>query len=128
MNANVDQPGTYTAAVTIGENTPYTVNPVDVKMNVTPPTTWSKLLGTVTGVSTSGVTAPLPGATVEVDSWAPEYTFITDKDGNYAYWLDRRNNPLTLIAAKDGYKPQTRTTKLVAGTPVTENFALKATK
>jgi subtilisin family serine protease len=128
MNANVDQPGTYTAAVTIGENTPYTVNPVDVKMNVTPPTTWSKLLGTVTGVSTSGVTAPLPGATVEVDSWASSYTFITDKDGNYAYWLDRRNNPLTLIAAKDGYKPQTRTTKLIAGTPVTENFALKAIK
>ncbi|MEU0095147.1 S8 family serine peptidase [Kribbella sp. NPDC006257] len=128
MNANVDQPGTYTAAVTIGENTPYTVNPVDVKMNVTPPTTWSKLLGTVTGVSTSGVTAPLPGATVEVDSWASSYTFITDKNGNYAYWLDRRNNPLTLIAAKDGYKPQTRTTKLIAGTPVTENFALKAIK
>ncbi|QNE17719.1 S8 family serine peptidase [Kribbella qitaiheensis] len=128
LSATVDQPGTYTATVTIGENTPYTVNPVDVKMNVTPPTTWSKLLGTVTGVSISGVTAPLPGATVEVDSWASSYTFITDKDGNYAYWLDRRNNPLTLIAAKDGYKPQTRTTKLVAGTPVIENFALKATK
>ncbi|WUJ71395.1 S8 family serine peptidase [Kribbella soli] len=128
LTANVDQPGAYTGAVTIGENTPYNVAAVGVTMNVTPPNTWSKLLGTVTGVSSSGATAALPGAIVEVDSWAQSYTFITDKDGQYAYWLDRRNNPLTLIAAKDGYKPQTRTTKLVAGTPVTENFALKSIK
>ena len=104
------------------------MDPVDVKLTVTPPTTWSKLAGTVTGVATSGTTAPLPGATVQVDSWAQEYTFITDKDGNYAYWLDRRNNPLTLIAAKDGYKPQTRSTKLINGETVVEDFALKATK
>ncbi|WP_432878679.1 S8 family serine peptidase [Kribbella sp. CA-245084] len=128
LTANVDQPGAYSGAVTIGENTPYNVAAVGVTMNVTPPNTWSKLLGTVTGVSSSGATAALPGAIVEVDSWAQSYTFITDKDGQYAYWLDRRNNPLTLIAAKDGYKPQTRTTKLVAGTPVTENFALKSIK
>ncbi|MEV8378067.1 S8 family serine peptidase [Kribbella sp. NPDC056861] len=128
LDATVDQPGTYTASVTIGENTPYSVDPVDVKLTVTPPTTWSKLAGTVTGVAVSGTTAPLPGATVQVDSWAQSYTFITDKDGNYAYWLDRRNNPLTLIAAKDGYKPQTRSTKLVNGQTVVENFALKATK
>jgi subtilisin family serine protease len=128
LTASVDQPGTYTGAVTIGENTPYSVAAVDVTMNVTPPNTWSKLQGTVTGVSSSGTTAPLPGAIVEVDSWAQSYTFVTDKDGKYAYWLDRRNNPLTLIAAKDGYKPQTRTAKLVAGTPVTADFALKSIK
>jgi hypothetical protein len=126
LTASVDQPGTYSGSVTIGENTPYQVASVAVTMNVTPPTTWSKLLGTVTGVSSTGVSAPLPGATVQVDSWAQSYTFITDKDGNYAYWLDRRNNPLTLIAAKDGYKPQTRTTRLVAGEPVIEDFALKS--
>ncbi|MEV0797364.1 S8 family serine peptidase [Kribbella sp. NPDC050281] len=128
LDANVDQPGTYSGQVTIGENTPYSVPAVDVTMNVTPPNTWSKLQGTVTGVSSSGASAPLPGAIVQVDSWAQSYTFITDKDGNYAYWLDRRNNPLTLIAAKDGYKPQTRTTRLLAGEPVTEDFALKSIK
>ncbi|MFI6830439.1 S8 family serine peptidase [Kribbella sp. NPDC050241] len=128
LDANVDQPGTYSGQVTIGENTPYSVPAVDVTMNVTPPTTWSKLQGTVTGVSSSGASAPLPGAIVEVDSWAQSYTFITDKDGNYAYWLDRRNNPLTLIAAKDGYKPQTRTARLLAGEPITEDFALKSIK
>jgi subtilisin family serine protease len=126
LTASVDQPGTYSGSVTIGENTPYQVAPVAVTMNVTPPTTWSKLQGTVTGVSSTGVTAPLPGAIVQVDSWAQSYTFITDDDGKYAYWLDRRNNPLTLIAAKDGYKPQTRQTRLVAGEPVTEDFALKS--
>ncbi|TCM40949.1 subtilisin family serine protease [Kribbella sp. VKM Ac-2568] len=128
LSANVDQPGTYTGSVTVGENTPYAVNPVDVKMNVTPPNTWSKLMGTVTGVATSGATAPLPGAIVQVDSWAQSYTFITESDGTYAYWLDRRNNPLTLIAAKDGYKPQTRVTRLVAGEPAVEDFALKSIK
>ncbi|WBQ07495.1 S8 family serine peptidase [Kribbella sp. CA-293567] len=128
LNAAVDQPGTYSAAVTIGENTPYSVDPVDVKLTVTPPTAWSKLAGTVTGVSTSGTTAPLAGATVQVDSWSQSYTFITDKDGGYAYWLDRRNNPLTLIAAKDGYRPQTRSTRLINGETVVEDFALKATK
>ncbi|MEU4395705.1 S8 family serine peptidase [Kribbella sp. NPDC023855] len=128
LNAAVDQPGTYTGSVAIGENTPYSVAPVDVKLNVSPPTTWSKIMGTVTGVAVSGTTAPLPGATVEVDSWAQQYTFITDKNGGYAYWLDRRNNPLTLIAAKDGYRPQTRTSKLIAGEILVEDFALKATR
>jgi subtilisin family serine protease len=126
LSATVDQPGKYSGQVTIRENTPYSVTPVAVTMTVTPPTTWSKLMGTVTGVATSGTTAPLPGAIVQVDSWAQSYTFITDNAGQYAYWLDRRNNPLTLIAAKDGYKPQTRTTRLVAGEPVVEDFALKS--
>jgi hypothetical protein len=128
LTANVDQPGTYSGAVTIGENTPYTVAPVGGTMKLTPPTTWSKLQGTVTGVSSSGASAALPGAIVQVDSWAQSYTFITDKDGKYAYWLDRRNNPLTLIAAKDGYRPQTRTSRLVAGEILVEDFALKATR
>ncbi|WP_241996357.1 S8 family serine peptidase [Kribbella antiqua] len=128
LKANVDQPGTYSGSVTIGENTPYTVPAVGVTMNVTPPSTWSKLQGTVTGISSAGAEAALPGATVQVDSWAQSYTFITDKDGNYAYWLDIRNNPLTLIAAKDGYKPQTRSTELLPDEPVIEDFALKAVK
>ena len=39
-------------------------------------------------------------------------TFATDAEGKYAYWMDRRNNPLTMIVAKDGWKPQTRQTKI----------------
>ncbi|MEV4350612.1 S8 family serine peptidase [Actinoplanes sp. NPDC049596] len=125
LTAAVDQPGTYTGLVTIKENTPYAVAPVEVSLIASPPKTWAKLTGTVTGAScTGGSGTPLAGATVQVDSWATSLTFATDAQGRYAYWLDKRNNPLTLIAAKDGWKPQARTSKLDPATPKVENFAL----
>ncbi|MGC4806440.1 S8 family serine peptidase [Micromonospora sp. DT233] len=124
VSASVDQPGTYSGAVVIKENTPYTVPPVPVTMIAQPPTTWGKLMGTVTGTSCQGAKAPIAGAVVQVDSWASSLTFATDAKGQYAYWLDRRNNPLSLIVAKDGWKPQTRQTKVNASTPTVEDFAL----
>ncbi|WBB67587.1 S8 family serine peptidase [Micromonospora sp. WMMD812] len=124
MTANVDQPGTYSGLVTIKENTPYKVQPVTVTMNAQPPTTWGKLMGTVTGTSCQGASAPIPGAVVQVDSWANSWTYATDAEGKYAYWMDRRNNPMTMIVAKDGWKPQTRRTKINTRTPTVENFAL----
>lgn len=124
LTANVDQPGTYSGAVTIKENTPYAVPPVAVTMNVTPPKTWGKLLGTVTGTSCQGVSAPISGAVVQIDSWAMSWTFATDAQGKYAYWMDRRNNPLTMIVAKDGWKPQTRQTRINSTTPTVEDFGL----
>jgi hypothetical protein len=114
--------------VGIKENTPYTVAPVGVTMNVTPPVTWSKLMGTVTGTDSQGVTAPLAGAVVQVDSSVSSYTWATDKNGGYAYWMDRRNNPLTIVVAKDGWKPQTRTAKLTASQPTVEDFNLTPIK
>jgi subtilisin family serine protease/N-acetylneuraminic acid mutarotase len=128
LTANVDQPGTYSGTVSIGENTPYTVPPVQVSLEVQPPTTWGKLLGTVTGKGCDGVTAPIAGAVVQVDSWAMSWTFATDAQGKYAYWLDRRNNPLTLIVAKDGWKPQTRQTRINTSTPTVEDFTLSPIK
>ncbi|WFE39393.1 S8 family serine peptidase [Micromonospora sp. WMMD998] len=128
MTANVDQPGTYSATIAIKEDTPYTVAPVAVTMVAQPPKTWAKLSGTVSGTSCQGGTAPLPGATVQVDSWASSYTFTTDAEGKYAYWMDRRNNPLTLIVAKDGWKPQTRQTKINSATPTVEDFTLAPTR
>lgn len=124
MAANVDQPGAYTASVAIKENTPYTVSPVAVTMNVNPPKTWGKLMGTVTGTSCQGVSSPIAGAVVQIDSWAMSWTFATDAEGKYAYWMDRRNNPLTMIVAKDDWKPQTRRTRINTSTPTVEDFAL----
>ncbi|MFF5180232.1 S8 family serine peptidase [Micromonospora sp. NPDC000316] len=124
MTANVDQPGTYSGAVAIKENTPYSVAPVEVTMTATPPKTWGKLMGTVTGTSCQGATSPISGAVVQVDSWAMSFTFATDAAGKYAYWMDRRNNPLTMIVAKDGWKPQTRKAKIDTTTPTVENFGL----
>ncbi|MFE9959667.1 S8 family serine peptidase [Micromonospora sp. NPDC005299] len=124
MTANVDQPGTYSASVAIKENTPYTVPPVAVTMIAQPPTSWGKLMGTVSGRSCQGAVAPLPGTVVQVDSWAMSWTFATDADGKYAYWMDRRNNPLSIIVAKDGWKPQTRQTRINNTTPTVEDFTL----
>jgi subtilisin family serine protease len=128
MTADVDQPGTYKGSVSIGENTPYSVPAVDLTFEVQPPTTWGKLLGTVTGKGCDGATAPITGAVVQVDSWAMSWTFATDAQGKYAYWIDRRNNPLSLIVAKDGWKPQTRQTRINTSTPTVEDFTLSPIK
>ncbi len=96
-------------------------------MTVTPPKAWGKLLGTVTGRSCAGATAPLGGATVQVDSWAGSWTFSTESDGTYAYWFNAGANPLQLIAAKDGYAPQTRTVRLAKGKEVRADFTLRRT-
>ncbi|MFI5846054.1 S8 family serine peptidase [Catenuloplanes sp. NPDC051500] len=125
LSGNVEQPGVYTGAIGIKENTPYTVAPVSVTLTVQQPKTWGKLLGTVTGINCQGVSAPLAGATVQVDSWAMSFTFTTDAAGKYAYWLDNRNNPLTLIVAKDGWKPQTKTAKINTSTPTTVDWVLR---
>ncbi|MFE9689556.1 S8 family serine peptidase [Micromonospora sp. NPDC005806] len=123
MTANVDQPGTYSGSVTIKENTPYTVQPVAVTMIAQPPKSWGKLVGTVTATSCQGATAPLPGATVQFTSKALTWTFATDAQGRYAYWLDRKHNPLTIIVAKDGWQPQTRQTSITIA-PRVEDFTL----
>jgi hypothetical protein len=59
-----------------------------------------------------------------LDSWAASYTLTTEADGSYAIWIDKRNNPVTAIVAKDGFKPQTATIKVVAGATVTKNWVL----
>jgi hypothetical protein len=120
----VSQPGTYKAQLTFLTNTPYRVSPVDVTMNVTPPTTWGKITGTVVGVNCDGTTTPLAGATVQIDTWAAHYTLRTDANGTYALWLDNRNNPLTLIVAKDGWQPQTRQVRIKARQTTTADWKL----
>ncbi|GAB3186418.1 hypothetical protein GCM10027259_50500 [Micromonospora palomenae] len=124
MTANVDQPGAYSGLVSIKENTPYKVQPVAVTMNAQPPTTWGKLMGTVTGTSCQGASAPIAGAVVQVNAKAMSWTFATDTEGKYAYWLDRKHDPLKMIVAKDGWQPQTRQTRINTRTPTVENFAL----
>jgi N-acetylneuraminic acid mutarotase len=123
----VNQPGTYTAKLAVGSNTPYSYPAVDVTMVVTPPSTWGKITGTVTGVACHGGRAPIAGATVQINTWAGSFTLQTDANGVYALWLDVRNNPLTLIVAKDGWQPQTTTTTITRHNTTTVNFNLKPT-
>jgi N-acetylneuraminic acid mutarotase len=121
--AVVTQPGDYMAQLTVTTNTPYVVAPVPVTMTATPPRTWGKIAGTVRGAGCAG-TVPLPGATVQIDTWAAHYTLFTDANGNYGLWLDRRNNPLTLIVAKDGWAPQTKKVRITAGEVTTVDWTL----
>ena len=128
MNAaskSVSQPGTYTAGLAIEQNTPYQVPQVGISMKALPPVTWGEIAGKVTGLACHGPATPLAGATVQINSWAAGYTLKTGSDGSYALWLDVRNNPLQLIAAMDGWQPQTITTKITALKKTTVNFALK---
>lgn len=67
---------------------------------------------------------PLAGATVQIDTWAATYTLHTDADGAYGLWLDTRNNPLTVIAAQNGYQPAVKTVTIKAGKTVTTSFTL----
>jgi hypothetical protein len=128
MNAaskSVSQPGTYTAGLAIGQNTPYQVPQVGITMHAKPPVTWGEIAGKVTGLACHGPATPLAGATIQINSWAGSFTLKTGSDGSYALWLDVRNNPLQLIAAMDGWQPQTATVKITALKKTTVNFALK---
>jgi hypothetical protein len=124
-SADLTQPGTYAAKITVTTDTPYHVDPIQVTFTVNPPQTWGKVSGVVSGRPCTGSATPLAGATVEIDSWAADYTLTTDKDGKYALWLDKRSNPLTMIVAKDGWAPQTTTVRVTPGTPLVKNFTLK---
>ncbi|MFE7392724.1 carboxypeptidase regulatory-like domain-containing protein [Streptomyces sp. NPDC057582] len=129
FNANVaeiTQPGTFTAELTIGAKTPYgTIPSVPVALAVNPPKTWGKITGTVTGVDCTGTPAPLRGATVQITSKTASYTLKTDENGKYVLWLGVSNNPLTVIAAKDGWATQTRSVKVTKDMATTADFSLK---
>jgi hypothetical protein len=122
----VDQPGVYTGRITVANNSPYGAA-LDVTMTVNPPKEWGKLTGTVLGQRCDGTTVPLPGATIAIDSWANSYTLRTDVSGKYALWLDRRNNPLSVIAALDSWRPQAKTVRIRAGATTTLDFLLPTT-
>jgi hypothetical protein len=123
-DASVTQPGAYTAGLTISDDTPYKTSPVNVTMNVTPPKSWGKITGTVSGLACSHTTGPLQGATVQIDGAAANYTLKTDSKGQYAYWINTADNPLTVIAALDGWQPQTSRENIKAQRTISANFTL----
>jgi N-acetylneuraminic acid mutarotase len=123
-DASVTQPGAYTASLALDSDTPYPLTAVPVTMTVKPPSTWGKITGVVEYTDAGGALVPLAGATVQIDTWATHYTLHTDINGGYSLWLDYRNNPLTVIAAKDGYQPQVKTVKITKGATSTVKFVL----
>jgi len=95
-------------------------------MHVTPPKTWGKVTGTVTGVDCDGTSVPLAGASVQVVTSGASYPLVTDKDGRYERWLDTKYSPLTVIAADKDFESESRKVKLKAGATAAANFALRS--
>jgi hypothetical protein len=124
--AQVVQPGTYTAQLGVSANTPYTVNPVNITMTVTPPKSWGKITGTVTGTSCKGDTSPLRGAQIQINAkGGASVSLKTAADGTYAYWVDSKVSQYTVIASKDGWVTQVVDKVAVkAGKTTTVNFNL----
>jgi N-acetylneuraminic acid mutarotase len=123
--AEVTQPGTYTAQIVVGSNTPVKVDPINVTMNVTPPRGWGKLAGVVTGVDCEGNSAPLQGVQVQANGKNYTFSLKTGADGTYALWAPSASNPFTIIASKDGWIAQTKTANIRANKTTTVNFALQ---
>jgi Carboxypeptidase regulatory-like domain/Kelch motif len=123
-DAKVTQPGTYTAQFGVSSNTPYTVNPINITMNVTPPRGWGKISGTVTGTLCNGTSGPLGGVQIQANGRGYTFTLKTGPNGTYAFWAPSASNSYTLIASKDGWIAQTVKTNIKAGKTVTVNFTL----
>ncbi|MFV2099636.1 S8 family serine peptidase [Micromonospora sp. LOL_024] len=121
--AGVAQPGRYAGELAIASDTPYPVTPVSVEMNVSPPASWGKIQGTVTGTTCGGVTVGIP-ATVRVNliSAGTGTTLTAEANGRYAWWLPKGR--YEVIVAKDGWVPQVRRHRIEAGIVGTLNFAL----
>jgi subtilisin family serine protease/N-acetylneuraminic acid mutarotase len=123
---SITQPGDLTAEIAVDSDTPYRVAPVGVTMHVVAPKTWGKVTGTVTGVDCDGTPVPLAGASVQVVTSDASYPLFTDKDGRYAWWLDTKYSPLTVIAADKDFGPESRKVKVKPGATTVANFALRS--
>jgi hypothetical protein len=123
---SVTQPGTYTATLQFSSDTPYRypAPTLPVRLAATPPASWGRLAGTVTGRSCDGHTAPLPGATVQVNGAHGTWTLTTGENGRYVLWLDKDNSPATLIASQPGWQPQVTTAHITPRATTTRNFTL----
>jgi hypothetical protein len=122
--ADITQPGTDTGSLAVEEDTPYDVPGVALTMNVTPPSGWGQVSGTITGVGCDGSVTSLAGAAVQVSTSAQQVSVTADSAGRYGYWLDKHSNPVTLIVTDGSWQPQTQTVQIKAGQTTTANFAL----
>ncbi|MFO7696067.1 MAG: carboxypeptidase regulatory-like domain-containing protein, partial [Anaerolineae bacterium] len=124
----ITQPGNYYAQLRVDNDTPYGPLVVPVTMTVSPPSSYGKLDGTVTGLGYCDVNpAPLEGAEVYVQSdlgmsWMVE----TDADGYYQLWLDEAHSPFTVTVTYPVHETGMATgVDIVGEETTTENFDLR---
>ncbi|MFC8800714.1 S8 family serine peptidase [Promicromonospora sp. NPDC057138] len=123
-SSRVDQPGTYASAVVANGSTPYDEPEVQVSLKVTPPASWGKIAGTVTGATCDDETVPLEGAFVVIDGSEYDVTLVTGPDGGYARWMGVSNNRLMLLSSATGYPPEMKSARIIKGQTVVHNFEL----
>lgn len=128
--SQIDAPGDYSAELTFTTDAPYISAPTTVGLNVTRPSSWGEVSGTVTA---AGAGTVLPGATVQIcavhavhngQCGHPLYTVTTDSHGAYALWLPAGSQPLDVVAVVDGYTAQTEGTTVRKGGSSVIDFAL----
>jgi subtilisin family serine protease len=125
LDGHVTQPGTYSATIKVGEDTPYAQSPLGVAMHVAPPSDWGTITGTVTAVDCAGTQSPRAGALVQLDGTGSDVVLTTGPDGTYAYWLSKKDNPVTVIVSRDGFQAQTTQVRINPRRPVVEDFTLR---
>ncbi|MFX0538494.1 cell wall-binding repeat-containing protein [Ornithinimicrobium sp. Y1847] len=126
-DANVAQPGVYTAGLRVVGGVPGTEPTVDVTMTVTPPAPWGKLTGLVEGEACTGDGRPLGGAAVDAKPTRmeqPRWRMVTDAEGRYARWIDTRVGQLELIASATGHLSESALITPPRGTVTEQDFAL----
>lgn len=124
--ANTAQPGAYVAKLLVHENTPFRVEPLELTLRATPPASWGKVTGVVTGLARCDQPgAPLAGTTVRLDGKVADFEVPTDGSGRYAYWLDSANVPLRVTATGTAAVSATRVVPIVRGQTTTSNFQLR---
>jgi hypothetical protein len=80
-SSSVTQPGTYTTALVIGQDTPYQVPEVNIGLRVSPRPTWGAITGTVGGKSCHAPAGALWGASVTVGAKMASHRLTTDSYG-----------------------------------------------
>ena len=122
--AGVTQPGRYAVELGLVSDTPYPVPVINVEMNVSPPANWGKVQGRVLGRTCGGAEVPL-AATVRINPVgdpAAGQTLVADGEGRYAWWTPRGR--YDVLAAKDGWVPQSVRQRIEPGLVSTVDFVL----
>jgi subtilisin family serine protease len=97
---DVPEPGQYTTAIYVSEDTPYDVPPIDVVMNVMPTANMGLLEGTVSSQGyCDSDPFPAAGASVLIESATNTWNRTADEDGYYFVYLDASYSPLTVTVS-----------------------------
>jgi len=94
-------------------------------MNVTPPSGWGKIAGTVSGLDGANNNKPLRGVVFATGNQGFSFSLKTDANGRYAFWAPPGSSPFSLIASASGWIAQAKNADIKEGKTTTVNFALR---